>query len=252
LPCAGPENGTSKAAVVGIGFVGRAWAISFARAGCEVALWDEDREAPGRALRYIEQRLPDLAATDLSNEATPRRIRGRTRSRTRVLAAISEGLSGREAAVRFRVSASSAIRWRALERRQGNARAKPVGGDRRSEPMERHGDAIRSLVDETPDLTLEEIRTALAEQGISTRAEGRERWISATTDEAKGEPEKMRADEEALDLRLKLRAAGAPIRPGGDDLPTLRRLWSNFRANSRRARRWPWTALPVTRSQSRR
>ncbi len=80
MPCAGPENGTSKAAVVGIGFVGRAWAISFARAGCEVALWDEDREAPGRALRYIEQRLPDLAATDLSNEATPRRIRGRTRS----------------------------------------------------------------------------------------------------------------------------------------------------------------------------
>ena len=53
--------------------------------------------------------------------------------RTRVLAAISGGLSCREAAVRFGVSASSAIRWRALERRQGNAKAKPVGGDRRSE-----------------------------------------------------------------------------------------------------------------------
>jgi L-gulonate 3-dehydrogenase len=63
-----------------MGFVGRAGAISFARVGCEVALWDEDREAPGRALRYIEQRLPDLAATDLSNEATPGRVRGRTRS----------------------------------------------------------------------------------------------------------------------------------------------------------------------------
>jgi hypothetical protein len=63
------------------------------------------------------------------------------------------GLS--EAAVCFRMTASSAIRWRALERKQGNLKAKPVGGDRRSEPMERHGNAIRSLVDETPDLTLE-------------------------------------------------------------------------------------------------
>jgi transposase len=87
--------------------------------------------------------------------------------RMRVLAAISGGVSCREAAVRFGVSASSTIRWRALERRLGDAKAKAVGGDRRSEHMERHGDAIRSLVDETPDLTLEEIRTALAEQGVS-------------------------------------------------------------------------------------
>lgn len=87
--------------------------------------------------------------------------------RTRVLAAISGGLSCREAAVRFGVSAASAIRWRALERRQGDAKPKAAGGDRRSDHMERHGDAIRSLVDETPDLTLEEIRTALAEQGVS-------------------------------------------------------------------------------------
>jgi transposase len=87
--------------------------------------------------------------------------------RTRVVAAISQGLSCRAAAVRFGVSASSAIRWRALERWHGDAKAKAVGGDRRSKHMERHGEAIRSLVDETPDLTLEEIRTALAERGVS-------------------------------------------------------------------------------------
>jgi transposase len=83
-----------------------------------------------------------------------------------VLAAISGGLSCREAAVDFGVSASSAIRWRALEHGQGDAKAKAVGGDRRSEYVERHGDAIRSLVDETPDLTLEEIRTALRRAGL--------------------------------------------------------------------------------------
>ena len=69
----------SKAAVVGTGFVGRAWAISFARAGCEVAWWDEDREAPGKALAYMEQLLSDLEATDLLNGATAEAVRRRMR-----------------------------------------------------------------------------------------------------------------------------------------------------------------------------
>lgn len=55
----------TKAAVIGSGFVGRAWAISFARAGCEVALWDQDKDAPGKALAYVERLLPDLEANDL-------------------------------------------------------------------------------------------------------------------------------------------------------------------------------------------
>ena len=55
----------SKVAIVGAGFVGRAWAISFARAGHEVALWDAEPRRP-RALAYIEALLPDLAAYDLA------------------------------------------------------------------------------------------------------------------------------------------------------------------------------------------
>jgi hypothetical protein len=46
--------------------------------------------------------------------------------RTRVLAAIPGGLSFRQAAERFGVSASSAIRWRALERLQGDAHPKAL------------------------------------------------------------------------------------------------------------------------------
>ena len=42
--------------------------------------------------------------------------------RIRVLKAVSDGASHREAAVRFGVSAASVSRWRALERRQGDAR----------------------------------------------------------------------------------------------------------------------------------
>jgi 3-hydroxyacyl-CoA dehydrogenase len=52
----------TRVAVIGSGFVGRAWAISFARAGREVALWDQDKEAPGKAQAYIERLLPDLVA----------------------------------------------------------------------------------------------------------------------------------------------------------------------------------------------
>jgi L-gulonate 3-dehydrogenase len=59
----------TKAAIIGSGFVGRAWAISFARARCEVALWDQDKDAPGKALAYIERLLPDLEANDLLNGA---------------------------------------------------------------------------------------------------------------------------------------------------------------------------------------
>jgi transposase len=87
--------------------------------------------------------------------------------RTRVLAAISSGVSCRQAAIRFGVSAASAIRWRTMERMQGDATPKAVGGDRRSMRLNRHAGAIRALVDETADITLEELRTALAARGVS-------------------------------------------------------------------------------------
>src|SRR4051794_32984762 len=86
--------------------------------------------------------------------------------RARVLAAIAGGVSCRQAAQRFGVSASSAIRWRSFERRQGDARPKALGGDRRSGRIEARAGLILGLVDETPDITLEELRTALAARGI--------------------------------------------------------------------------------------
>jgi transposase len=87
--------------------------------------------------------------------------------RTRVLAAISGGLSCRQAAQRFGVSASSAIRWRSLERCQGHTRPKALGGDRRSGRIEAHGPLILALVEETPDLTLEELRALLRARGVA-------------------------------------------------------------------------------------
>jgi transposase len=87
--------------------------------------------------------------------------------RTRVLAAIAGGMSCRQAATHFGVSASSAIRWRSLVREQGDARPKPQGGDRRSARIEAHAAAILSLVEATPDLTLAEIKVALLANGAA-------------------------------------------------------------------------------------
>ncbi len=85
--------------------------------------------------------------------------------RTRVLAAIDGGLSCRRAAARFGVSASSAIRWQALRRLCGDGRPKPQGGDRLSRRTEAHGDLIRALLVETPDITLPELKERLARSG---------------------------------------------------------------------------------------
>lgn len=58
-------------AVIGSGFIGRAWAISFARAGSSVRLWDQAEGAAAKALDYIAGVLEDLAQNDLLNGAAP-------------------------------------------------------------------------------------------------------------------------------------------------------------------------------------
>ncbi len=66
-----------KTAIIGTGFIGRAWAITFARAGHEVRLWDADASAPPKAHTFIAEVLPDLDANDLLNGLTPAEVLGR-------------------------------------------------------------------------------------------------------------------------------------------------------------------------------
>jgi transposase len=85
--------------------------------------------------------------------------------RGRVVEAVANGMSCRQAAARFGVSASSAIRW-AAQVRSGRALA-PMkqGGDRRSQHIEAEAAFILGVVEEKPDLTLAEIQTRLNERG---------------------------------------------------------------------------------------
>ncbi len=85
--------------------------------------------------------------------------------RIRVLAAVGAGASHRAAAAGFGVSAASVSRWRSLDREKGDVRPGPLGGDRQSGRIEAQAELILALLSETPDITVEELRGALAAGG---------------------------------------------------------------------------------------
>jgi transposase len=87
--------------------------------------------------------------------------------RRRVLAAVrAEVLTHRQAAARFRVSAASVSRWRALERETGDPRPGPLGGDRRTHVIEAHATTILEVFDACRDMSLEELRAEPAARGL--------------------------------------------------------------------------------------
>lgn len=85
--------------------------------------------------------------------------------RSRVLAAVAEGATHREAAQRFGVSPSSVSRWRRLARINGDSQPAKKGGDQRSGRIEAQRDLILEFLDDQRDMTIQELKTALAERG---------------------------------------------------------------------------------------
>ena len=82
--------------------------------------------------------------------------------RRRVVAAVDEdGLTHRQAAERFKVSAASVSRWRGLAREKGEPRPGPLGGDRRTHVIEAHAATILEVFEARRDMGLEELRTEL-------------------------------------------------------------------------------------------
>jgi len=68
---------TDKVAIIGCGLIGRAWAVSFARGGHRVALWDPQPEAVAKALPWFEVAIRDLAEQGLLSGQDPVEVRGR-------------------------------------------------------------------------------------------------------------------------------------------------------------------------------
>ncbi|ESX29605.1 transposase [Mesorhizobium sp. LSHC440B00] len=77
--------------------------------------------------------------------------------RSRVIAAVESGLSRRAAADRFGVAAASAVRWVREWRESGATRAKPQGGDKRSQRIEAYRDTILAVIEGQADITLVEL-----------------------------------------------------------------------------------------------
>lgn len=86
--------------------------------------------------------------------------------RERVIEAVETGASRREAADRFEVSVSSAVKWLQRWRDRKSAAPKPRGGS--ISPLEECASGILALVAEQPDLTLVETVAALRKRRIKT------------------------------------------------------------------------------------
>ena len=98
-------------------------------------------------------------------------------ARSRLLAAIDDGMSCRGAAARFGVAPSTAIRWYAQRRETGSFAPRPQGGDMRSRRVEERSDDILALWAARKDITLEELRTGLAEMGLTVSVAGLHRFF---------------------------------------------------------------------------
>ena len=80
---------SERIGVIGAGLVGSSWAIVFARAGCEVAIFDAVAGAAHAALGTIGQRLRDLTAAGLLAESADMVL-----ARIRPVATLAEVVAG--------------------------------------------------------------------------------------------------------------------------------------------------------------
>ena len=86
--------------------------------------------------------------------------------RERLVRAVEDGASMREAADLYAVAPSTVVKVHQRWRETGVVSAKPMGGDQRSHRLEAHADLIMGLIKAKADMTLLEICDALAAKGI--------------------------------------------------------------------------------------
>ena len=85
--------------------------------------------------------------------------------RERVTSFMLAGATSREAAARFGVSVSAAVKWAQRRRATGSPAPRPMGGRRRP-LLTGERDWLLARIAEKPDLTLRAIRAELAERGV--------------------------------------------------------------------------------------
>ena len=89
--------------------------------------------------------------------------------RRRIVRAVEKGSSIRQAAVRYEVSPSAAVKLMRRLRQTGSVGPNRVGGHRRP-VLEPHQDLLRTLVEGKSGITLSEIQAELQTRGIEVQA----------------------------------------------------------------------------------
>ena len=89
--------------------------------------------------------------------------------RERIVHAVEDGSTIRQAGRRFAVSASAAIKLMQRVRQTGSPAPAKIGGHRRP-ILEPHADTLRAIVSRQAGITLREIKAALAVRGIIVKA----------------------------------------------------------------------------------
>ena len=89
--------------------------------------------------------------------------------RRRIARAVANGSSIRQAAMRYEVSPSAAVKLMQQVRKTGSLAPDRIGGHRRP-VLEPHADLLRSLVAAKSGITLAEIQAALKARGIVVAA----------------------------------------------------------------------------------
>ena len=85
--------------------------------------------------------------------------------RMRVIARVEGGASRREAAEQLDISPSAAVKWVKCFQETGSCAAKPRGGS--TSPLEAHAPWLLTLIEGQPDLTLDEVVSAMHKHGIA-------------------------------------------------------------------------------------
>ncbi len=86
--------------------------------------------------------------------------------RRRVLEAVAAGMSQRAAARRFAIGETTVAQWRKLQRERGHLRPGKPGRPRPS-PIESERGFLLGLLEEDPNLSIAELRAALARRGLA-------------------------------------------------------------------------------------
>lgn len=98
--------------------------------------------------------------------------------RVRIVRAVDAGASRRSTAAKFEVSVSFVIRLVQQWRTTGSARVRGTGGRPRHR-LEPHAERVDRLLAAKRDMTLEELRLALAAEGIVVSRSGVDRYLKA-------------------------------------------------------------------------